>query len=128
MRNGFNTMLRIIVLTALIFSTVGVTIVNCTCPKVEVKQTSCSLCDKNSDQKTKSCYPDCCKHLVLKTEFQQPSSEFYPLLSIVICSFSVAPNLNTVSYFPSPLPQRDDSNTISPGSVEKCALLSTFLI
>ena len=120
-------MLRIIVLVSLIFSTVGVTIESCACPKVEVKLTACSQCHKEVAQKTKSCCPTCNKHLVLKTDFQKPPVEFHPTVQPAASYFSLAVDLKTLSRVPFAY-QRDDSNTISPGSVEKCALLSTFLI
>jgi len=127
MRAYCSPMLRILVLLSLVFSTVGITVVNCACPKVEMKQTACSHCPRDNTPKTKSCCPDCSKRVVLKTDFQKPNPGYQPILQTATSFYQVATNLNLPFYFPSPL-RRDDSNTISPPSSEKCALLSTFLI
>src|SRR5579872_5224358 len=122
-------MLKVIVLLALIFSTVGVTVTSCACPKMPVKQTACSHCKKERTEKTDASGSSCCsygKHLVLKNDYQKPL-EFQPLLTIAIAFSS------------SPIEQKAHSgfaflNPVTPITafpqrpVEKCALLSTFLI
>lgn len=120
-------MFRIIVLLSLIFSTVGVTITSCACPKVEVKHSACSLCQKNETQKAKSCCPDCSRHLVLNTEFQRSSTESQSLASSAVVYFSVVLPSQALQYF-SLLPQYFRFHTISIGSVERCAVLATFMI
>jgi len=123
----FHAMLRAIVLLSLVFSTVGITITSCACPKMEMKQASCSKCQKDRSHKINASCCGCSKHFSLKTDFQNPPAEFHQVLQPIASFVPVTSILKITCVFLSPI-RRDSFHFHSPGSLEKCALLSTFLI
>ena len=119
-------MLRIVVLLSLVFSTVGVSIANCACPEIEAKQEACK---NEQDEKPVLSQTSCCcdaEYIALKSDFQKPA-EFHPVISSWF-AFFVIQRISIVSLFsPATLP-KENSITCSRSSVDKCVLLSTFVI
>ena len=119
-------MLRIIVLLSFIFSTVGVTIANCACPEIEAKQEACR---NEQNEKPGLSQTTCCcdaEYMALKSDFQKPA-EFHPAISFLF-GFFMLQKVSLPSLFsPVSLP-KENSIACSRSSVDRCALLSTFLI
>ena len=116
----------------LIFSSVGFTAVSMACPNMMAKPgTACPKC-KHGVIPSKHA-KDCCKktfeHKVVKTEFEKPEiTKSQVSLQIVIPAFvtrSIFSQQLSTS-LTSPLSAHIPISSV--GSMEKCALLSTFLI
>ena len=122
----YSTMIRVIVILSLIFSTVGVTIVNCACPEMEMKQGVCKNEQNEKPGLSQTTY--CCdaEYLGLKSDFQKPA-EFHPVIASLI-GFFLLQTVSSPSLFSYLSLPKENSIAYSRSSVEKCALLSTFLI
>lgn len=124
--------LSALLVSSLIFSSVGYTAIRYACPNMSEKSgAECTQCRKSIPVKhhTKSCCKPKVEHKVIKTDYTNPSTAkslfsfryFIPLSIAVQCFFN-CPSISSQKFSY----QRKSYSAIS--TVEKCILLSTILI
>jgi hypothetical protein len=118
--------LRIVLAAALLFSSIGVTIVSVACAKGSGKTVvTCPGCKAAAQSKTKkSCCVYTAKHLSLKADFGKSQAPRFDLTQ-----FATTPVLVSVAYSSEILPYNTLSTSSPPlVAMEKCARISTFRI
>ena len=120
----------IAIVFCLLFSTVGFTAISIACPNMNAQPgVPCSQCKSGTIPKKHA--PDCCKtkieHKVIKSEFEKPLS----FKANIVVEQVFAPSFLQLDYSKvllTPILYRTPHSFAMQSSVEKCALLSTFLI
>ena len=120
----------IAIVFCLLFSTVGFTAISIACPNMNAQPgVPCSQCKSGTIPKKHA--PDCCKtkieHKVIKSEFEKPLS----FKANIVVEQVFAPSFLQLDYSKVLLTSilyRTPHSFATQSSVEKCALLSTFLI
>jgi hypothetical protein len=131
MKTRFHSISLLILIGALLFSTMGVTTIAATCTKGSSMKKVCPKCKHISASRTKS--DGCCKvtisHSALKTEFEK-LPDFKTIFSFDILNHSpyIGLVLNEDSYQTSKTSSGEHLAFSLLTSLEKCALLSTYLI
>jgi hypothetical protein len=112
-------------IVSLIFSSVGYTVVSFACPQMEDEQTACMDCKQTRQDKPKDCCKPQIERKVVKAEFERPS-QFRAHIDQLHFATVVTADYSYVGIVVLPI-IRFEPLAAAP-SVEKCALLSTFLI
>jgi len=131
MKKVFRHTSHLVVIAALIFSSVGFTTISLSCPMGKKMEAGCPKCKRLASDLVRK--DACCKttitHTVLKTEFEK-LDEVRTVFSHHACIPVIADASyfaeNTYSYTPSRSFKHSTSFCLSPA--EKCALLSIFRI
>ena len=130
MSNRIRHIFSFCLVVCLMFSSVGFTAISIACPNMNAQPgVPCSQCKSGTIPKKHA--PDCCKtkieHKVIKSEFEKPLS----FKANIVVEQVFAPSFLQLDYSKvllTPLLYRTPHSYATQSSVEKCALLSTFLI
>ncbi len=118
-----------ILILSLLFSSVGYSVTSFACPMMRGTEKPCSECNTTSSEAQKDCCKSKTEHKVIKAEFEKPH-EFKAIILLLATfpagtfTLALADSLNANA----------DTHTLlllpaySLHSMEKCTLLSTFII
>jgi hypothetical protein len=125
----FQHIARITVIVALFASTIGITTVSLSCPMGKEMTAGCPKCKHTRPERNDGCCKTTVQFTVLKTEFQKPV-HFKTTLSHQLIIFALLPEVfySDIHTRLSSTPIPEHMSCLSTTPVEKCALLSTFLI
>lgn len=118
-----------ILILSLLFSSVGYSVTSFACPMMRNVKTLCSECDMTPSEAQKDCCKPKTEHRVVKAEFEKPHEFKTDILllakfpaSTISLAFANSLNSHAATHALLFLPAS------SLHSMEKCALLSTFII